>query len=64
MSTLREKDLFRVDEVASYFGVSRSAVYLWIDHGKLIAGKYGGVIRIKKEEVTRFLESGIIKPLE
>jgi excisionase family DNA binding protein len=64
MTTLPDKPLLRVDEVADHFGVSRSAIYLWIDHGKLIAGKYGGLIRIKKEEVEKFLELGIMKPLE
>jgi excisionase family DNA binding protein len=59
-----DKAFLRVDEVKDLFGVSRSAVYLWIDNGKLIAGKYGGSIRIKREELEKFIELGIIKPLD
>jgi len=64
MKDLPDKPFLRVDEVSDLFGVSRSAVYLWIDHGKLIAGKYGGLIRIKREELEKFIELGIMKPLD
>jgi len=53
---LPKKSLFRVEEAASYFGVARSTIYLWIDHGILQAEKYklnemrpgGGMIRIPR----------------
>lgn len=64
MKDIPDKAFLRVDEVKELFGVSRSVVYLWIDHGKLIAGKYGGSIRIKRENLEKFIESGIVKPLE
>jgi len=64
MSTLPDKDLLRVDEVARYFGISRSTVYLWIDHGILIAEKYRGVIRVPREAVRKCRMGHRIEPLE
>lgn len=51
MSELPNKALLRVEEVATYFSVSRSTIYLWIDHGILAAEKYHKTIRIPKESV-------------
>ncbi len=48
---LPQKSLFRPDEVAAYFNVSRSVVYLWIDHGILMAEKIGGTIRIPRSAI-------------
>jgi excisionase family DNA binding protein len=50
----KRKELLRVDEVAEFFDVSRSTVYLWIDHGHLEAEKLGGVIRITQESIDKF----------
>lgn len=35
MQELPKKKLFRVSEVAAYFGVVERTVYLWISHGHL-----------------------------
>ena len=50
---LPEKDLFRIDEAASYFGVSTRCIYLWIAHGILIAKqpKENGVMRVTRESI-------------
>jgi len=64
MKDLPDKELLRVDEVAEYFDVSRSTIYLWIDHGILIAEKYRGIIRIPKESVLNCRLSNKINPLE
>lgn len=64
MTTLPEKDLLRVDEVAQYFDVSRSTVYLWIDHGILVAEKIRGVVRIPRESVVECRISSRTSPLE
>lgn len=61
--TVPEKPLFRVDEVAAYFDVSRSVVYLWIDHGLLEAEKYHGTIRIPRESVVNFRLTNKMSPL-
>jgi len=52
-STLPKKDLFRIDEVATYFDVNERTVRLWIDHGHLTPVKKGGVIRILRESILK-----------
>jgi excisionase family DNA binding protein len=64
MTDIPNKPLLRVDEVATYFDVSRSVVYLWIDHGLLTAEKYRGVIRVPRESVEQFRLAGKLCPLE
>ena len=64
MKKLPEKDLFRVDECASYFDVSISTIYLWIDHGILLAEKIRGTIRIPRESIINCRMKSRIQPLE
>jgi excisionase family DNA binding protein len=64
MTTLPDKELLRVDEVAEYFSISRSTVYLWIDHGILIAEKYRGIIRVPRESVEKCRLSGRVDPTD
>lgn len=64
MSDLPNKPLLRVEEAATYFDVSRSTIYLWIDHGILIAEKYRGVIRIPKESIINCRIMAKLEPLE
>ena len=52
---LPQKSLFRVEEAASYFGVAKSTIYLWIDHSILRAERYvnpethvSGTLRISR----------------
>lgn len=52
-STLPKKDLFRIDEVATYFSVTERTVRLWIDHGHLTSVKKAGVIRILRESILK-----------
>jgi excisionase family DNA binding protein len=54
MKTKSKKEMLRVDEVAEFLDVSRSTVYLWIDHGLLSAEKYRGVIRVPRESLKNF----------
>lgn len=61
---LPEKELLRVDEVATFFSVSSKTVYLWIDHGLLIAEKYRGVIRVPRESIVKFRLASRLSPLE
>lgn len=53
MDNLPDKELFRVDEVASYFSLSVKTIYGWIDEGKIEAVKVGpsNTIRIKREVI-------------
>ena len=54
---LPDKELFRPDEIADYLRVSRSTIYMWIDHGHLKAEKFPGErsnIRISRSSVENF----------
>jgi len=64
MSELPNKALLRVEEAATYFDVSRSTIYLWIDHGILVAEKYRGVIRIPKESIENCRMMAKLGPLD
>ena len=64
MNELPNRALLRVDEVAEYFNVSNKTIYLWIDHGLLIAEKYKGIIRIPKEAITSFRLANRMRPLD
>lgn len=64
MTSLPNKELLRVDEVADYFDVSRSTIYLWIDHGILVAEKYRGIIRVPRESVNTCRLKHKLEPLE
>jgi excisionase family DNA binding protein len=64
MNELPNKPLLRVDECATYFDVSVSTIYLWIDHGILEAEKYHGTIRVPRESVQNCRMESKIKPLE
>lgn len=64
MTDLPNKPLLRVEEAATYFDVSRSTIYLWIDHGILAAEKYRGVIRIPKESIENCRTICKMEPLE
>jgi len=54
MTTLPLKDLFRPDEVAEYFSISRVTVYRWIKQGKIEAIKVDGIIKIRKEAIVKY----------
>lgn len=63
-SMLPKKALFRIDEVAAYFDIARSTVYLWIDHGILTAEKYGSTTRVPRESILKCRLANRLKPLE
>ncbi len=64
MKGLPDKELLRVDEVASHLNISKSTVYLYIDHGLLEAEKLGGCVRVLRESVVKFRLASKLKPLE
>lgn len=65
MVDIPSKPLWRVDEVADHFDVTRQTIYLWIDHGLLEAEKYNGkMIRITRESIKNFRLTSKLKPLE
>lgn len=55
---LPNKTLFRPDEVAKFFSVSRSTVYQWVDEGILKACKpAAGSIRIFRSSIIEALKT-------
>ena len=58
----KPKRLLRPDEVAEYFSVARSTVYLWCEHGHLEKTKLtNGTLRITAESVEAFEKRGFTK---
>ncbi|MDD5775513.1 MAG: helix-turn-helix domain-containing protein [Candidatus Omnitrophica bacterium] len=53
MTTLPEKELLRVDEVADFFSVTERTIRGWIESGRLEAEKIVGTVRIKRESVEK-----------
>ncbi|HZU80211.1 MAG TPA: helix-turn-helix domain-containing protein [Acidimicrobiales bacterium] len=49
-------------EAAEHLGVTLRSLYRFIDEGSLAAYKFGRVIRLKGEDVDRFIESCRIEP--
>jgi excisionase family DNA binding protein len=49
-------------EAAEHLGVTLRSLYRFIDEGSLAAYKFGRVIRLKAEDVERFIESCRIAP--
>ena len=49
-------ELITPKEAARILGVNRITVYRWIKIGLLDAYKIGGVVRIKKDDLTKIIE--------
>ena len=53
---------FGTREASEYLGVNLRTLYRFIDEGDLPAYKFGRVIRLKEEDLKRFVESSRITP--
>lgn len=63
--TLHVKKYMRPDEVAAYFDVARSTVYLWGEHGLLeICKVTNGTIRVTVDSVKKLEKEGFVRSLE
>jgi len=49
-------------EASSRLGITLRSLYRFIDEGDLAAYKFGRVIRLKEEDVDRFVDACRIKP--
>lgn len=49
-------------EASEYLGVNLRTLYRFIDEGDLVAYKFGRVIRMKSDDVDRFIDSARIEP--
>lgn len=53
MTSLPNKELLRVDEVATFWRVSTKTIYRWIDLGIIPAEKKGGTVRVRHEDAEK-----------
>jgi excisionase family DNA binding protein len=51
-------------EAAARLGITLRSLYRFIDEGDLAAYKFGRVIRLREDDVVRFIEACRIKPGE
>lgn len=56
-----QKSYYRVDEVANYFGISRTTVYRLIKRETLRAVKIHSSLRVGRKELERFARKNIKK---
>jgi excisionase family DNA binding protein len=61
---LPKRELLTIAEVAEFFRVTQQTIYLWIDHGLLVAEKYRRVIRVTKTSVDSFRLRSRVNPEE
>jgi len=54
MST--EKQLWNVDEVAKFLGISRNTIYWWAEIGKIPHSKLGKLVRFNPDDVMAWLK--------
>lgn len=59
--TMKDFDLFTVDEVTDILKVSRRTLYNYIKSGDLKAAKIGKYWRIRKEDLKEFIDKGIYR---
>ncbi len=50
------------EEIAAELGVSRQAVYKWVNEGKLEAFRFGRAVRIPRSSFKRFVEASRLSP--
>ena len=50
-----EKGMLKPDDVAEYLAISKRTVLRWIEQGSLPAYRIGGVTRIGRDDLDRFL---------
>ena len=48
---------YTIKEIMGLFSVSQRTVYNWFDRG-LIKTSIGGIVRIKKEDIEKFISEG------
>jgi excisionase family DNA binding protein len=57
------KAFFTPDELAEFLAISKVTVYRLVGKRQLPFHKIGGVLRFKKEDIERYLESGRVEPI-
>lgn len=57
MRIMLEDRWLSVDEIATYLGIKRDTVYVWIERRNLPAHKVGRLWKFKKDEVDEWVRS-------
>jgi excisionase family DNA binding protein len=59
MTTLPDKELLKIDDVATYYGVKPKTVRGWIATGKLLAVKVVSGWRVRREDALSLQKESI-----
>ena len=60
----RIKGYYTPYELAEYLAISKATVYRLVGRRLLPFHKIGGVLRFKKEDIEKHLESGRVEPIK
>jgi excisionase family DNA binding protein len=52
------------DELAEYLAISKATVYRLVGKRQLPFHKIGGVLRFRREDIERYLDTGRIEPIK
>jgi len=55
--SILDDELLTVKELTEHFKIKTDLVYKWFDRG-LVKTKIGGLVRIKKQDLEEFINSG------
>jgi excisionase family DNA binding protein len=61
---VRTDDLVSVAQAAKALGKPRLTIYRWIDAGKIVGIKLGGILYIPKTEIEKWKETEKATPAE
>ncbi len=59
----RIKAFFTPEELAEFLAISKPTVYRLVEKRQLPFHKIGGVLRFKKADIEKYLESGRVEPI-
>lgn len=62
MDTNAEISWLSTAEAAKYLGITPRTLYRFIDQGEIAAFRFGRVIRLKQDDVDRFIDASQIQP--
>ena len=60
----RIKAFFTPEELADFLAISKATVYRLVGKRQLPFHKIGGVLRFRKEDIERYLDTGRVEPIK
>ena len=58
-----KKAFFTPEELAVFLAISKATVYRLVGKRQLPFHKIGGVLRFKRDDIEKYLESGRVEPI-